>query len=85
MDRLLNMFGENASDRLFNACMSIWFVVTIGVLVFVMVWVVLGLNSDALCDGYEDRRFTCLDYKVNQCIASEQYTRAECITLVGGE
>jgi len=31
-----------------------------------------------------DQSFACLDYQVAQCVASERYTRDECIMLVGG-
>lgn len=27
--------------------------------------------------------FECLDYKVNQCLASEKYTKDQCVELVG--
>lgn len=59
--------------------------VVIAVVAIVIITLIGGIHIDNSnpCYGNDDIRFVCLDYRVTECVASERYTREECITLIG--
>jgi hypothetical protein len=72
-----------------------FFTILFGIVVIFAIAIILirifdptSLNSKIPCHDTlfsHDQSFACLDYRVQQCAASERYTREECIVLVGGE
>lgn len=53
------------------------------VLVVTIVVVSLIVAGNEPCASEQDNSFTCRDARVQECIASERYTREECIVLMG--
>lgn len=56
------------------------------VLVVVIVIVVIGVFAPVLTGvcGIGHSQFECNDSKVQECLKSEQYTKDQCVILVGG-
>lgn len=61
------------------------------ILIAVVVIVILALLGPAIGNLFNSSQpcwdkdsFTCRDYRVEQCMQSEQYSRSECIALMGG-
>lgn len=48
----------------------------------ILLLMLLVPSSPKPCD--DPKSFTCLDQRVKQCVASEQYTKDQCVILVGG-
>jgi len=56
--------------------------VLVGVLAWVILGLVNGLRSDDPC--WTGTVFECRDSRVQECMLTEQYTKDQCVTLVGG-
>ena len=56
------------------------------ILVAVVVLVILAIitNGNNPC-AIDKTTYECRNYQVEQCLKSEQYSREECIALVGGK
>ena len=52
------------------------------VVAIVAVSLITAMNEP--CSSEQDNSFACRDARVQECIASERYTRDECIALMGG-
>lgn len=55
----------------------------------IVIFALLGNAVGNIFNGIENPcfhsdSFECLDHKVNQCLASEKYTKEQCVQLVGG-
>lgn len=57
------------------------FLILVAVVVIVLVLVLSGSNSACFMDKTS---FACKNQRVEECLKSEQYTREECIALIGG-
>lgn len=56
------------------------------VLVAIVLIVIIAALSPVLQGNpcVRPESFECVDYRVQECVKTEQYTRDECIVLIGG-
>lgn len=60
-------------------------VVFIAMIVAIVMVLIFAPRTPGDCTSALDSRQSCLDYRFDQCVATERYTRDECIRLVGAK
>lgn len=61
----------------------LWACAVLGVFTAAMLIVFTVMPKTSLpCDN--PRSFECLDHRVQECVASEAYTKDQCVILIGG-
>lgn len=59
-------------------------VLFVALMLILLLLLVLGAVSSMPNPCTAPRSMACLDHRMQECLARETYTRAECVALVGG-
>lgn len=76
---------ETWFDKIMVAIVVIIVIVAVVGAIGIVVLVIQFQNNPPVCIKTDDLSYQCRDYQVQQCLKDEQYTREECISLVGGK